>query len=86
MTQKYDLQMESLRQKLGHSPNREKNQMLEDEISAKIHGILAGERESKIFYRTILQSLTVFQDRHMELRLHQLPRVFRFAEQDTVSL
>ena len=86
MTQKYDLQMDSLRQKLRRSPNREENQMLEAEISAKIHGILAGERESKIFYRTILQSLTVFQDRHMELRLNQLPRVFRFAEQETGGL
>ena len=44
-------------------------------------GSLVGEilREgSEMLYRSILESLTVFPDRHMELRLKGLPHLFCF--------
>jgi hypothetical protein len=33
-----------------------------------------------VFCKTMLDNLTVFKDRHMELRLDGLPLVFWFAE------
>jgi transcriptional regulator with XRE-family HTH domain len=42
-------------------------------------GILKGETESQVFCKSLLDSLTVFQDRHMELRLKYLPHIFHFT-------
>lgn len=81
MKQWYDQQLESLhaglknaekRQSLGQDPR------LKTMIQAEVTAILSGEIESEVFCKTILQSLTVFKDRHMELRLKCLPQVFRF--------
>jgi hypothetical protein len=41
-------------------------------------GILKGETESQVFCKSLLDSLTVFPDRHMELRLLHLPQIFDF--------
>jgi hypothetical protein len=41
-------------------------------------GILKGETESQVFCKSLLDSLTVFPDRHMELRLRHLPQIFDF--------
>lgn len=48
-------------------------------IQAEVAALLSGEAESEILSKTLLSSLTVFKDRHMELRLNNLPQVFRFV-------
>lgn len=49
-----------------------------EEITSKITAILAGSTESDVFCKTILKQITVFKDRHMELKLNHLPQVFHF--------
>lgn len=52
---------------------------LKEVIHGEVAALLNGETESEILSKTLLDSLTVFKDRHMELRLNNLPQVFRFA-------
>lgn len=52
---------------------------LKEVIHGEVAALLNGEAESEILSKTLLDSLTVFKDRHMELRLNNLPQVFRFA-------
>lgn len=40
--------------------------------------VLSGKAESEVLYRLLVDHVTVFQDRHMELRLNHLPQVFWF--------
>lgn len=51
----------------------------EETLRGALRAILTGQQESQAFYREILERLTVFQDRHMELKLKGLPDVFFFA-------
>ncbi len=46
----------------------------------RIHALLVGEGDRGSFYRCLLHSVTVFKDRHLELRLQGLERVFYFEE------
>jgi DNA invertase Pin-like site-specific DNA recombinase len=83
INRKYDGQMEDLRRQkkeaeLRRYENRDSKE-LRTVIQAEISDILNGEIESEVFCKTMLDSLTVFKDRHMELRLHLLPQVFRFT-------
>ena len=83
MNRKYDSQMEDLRQRkkdaeLRQDENRD-SEALCAAIQAEVSDILNGEIESEVFCKTMLDSLTVFKDRHMELRLRFLPQVFQFA-------
>ena len=84
MNRKYDSQIEELRQRkkeaeLGQRDRRDPN-ALRTAIQTEVSGILNGEIESEVFCKTMLDGLTVFKDRHMELRLKKLPLVFVFAE------
>ncbi len=83
MNRKYDGQIEALwqRQREAELRQQEKqdSQNLRAAIQSEVSGILNGEIESEVFYKTMLECLTVFKDRHMELRLHGLPHVFRFT-------
>ena len=83
MNRKYDGQMKDLRrQKKEAELRRYENQdskALRTAIQMEVSGILNGEIESEVFCKTMLDSLTIFKDRHMELRLHLLPQVFRFT-------
>ena len=54
-------------------------ELLKSEIQKECLSILDGEIESEVFLKNILHSITVFRDRHMELRLNQLPYVFHFV-------
>jgi len=82
-TEKYEQQVSNLRKRLEEAQNRKDSNQDSDALRVKIHSelsaILNGEIESEVFYKTILKSLTVFKDRHMELRLNWLPQVFHFA-------
>ena len=78
MQQKYDGQMEELfrRQQEAELLTRERQDPTA--IFAEVSAILGGEIESEVFYKTMLESLTVFKDRHMELRLCELPQIVYF--------
>ena len=82
-TEKYECQLTDLRKRLEEAQNRkDKNQdsaAVKTQIQSEVSAILKGETESEVFYKTLLQSLTVFKDRHMELRLNWLPQVFHFS-------
>ena len=82
MKRNYDSQLEELRQRQREAklPPCEKQDVktLRATIQVEVSSILNGEIESEVFYKTMLDTLTVFQDRHMELRLHHLPQVFYF--------
>ena len=45
-----------------------------------LHALLHGMAESDALNRALLDSLTVFADRHMELKLTGIDRPFRFME------
>ena len=83
MNWKYDRQIDELRQRLKEAELRQRenrdSKTLRATIQSEVAGILNGEIESEVFYKTMLDSLTVFKDRHMELRLNLLPQVFQFA-------
>ena len=83
LNRRYDGQTEELRQRQKEAELRQRenrdSQTLRAAIQSEVSGILNGEIESEVFYKTMLDSLTVFKDRHIELRLNLLPQVFRFA-------
>lgn len=83
MTGKYEQRLNSLRQRLEETEERkDRNQDLAAQrqtIQSVVRAILDGETESEVFCKTLIESLTVFKDRHMELRLNWLPHVFYFA-------
>ena len=59
--------------------NRQNSEALRSKIKSEVTAILRGDTESEVFCKTLLQSLTVFKDRHMELQLNWLPHVFHFT-------
>ncbi len=63
---------------LKRKENKQDPEALRLKLQAAFTAILQGETESEVFYKTLLQSLTVFKDRHVELRLNWLPHVFHF--------
>jgi len=82
-TTKYEQQLIDFRKRLEETQKRKdekKNSAaLSEQILAEVISVLNGKTESEVFYKTLLQSLIVFKDRHMELRLNWLPQVFYFT-------
>ena len=83
MNRKYDRQREELRRRqkeaeLRQWENRDA-QTLKAVIRSEVSGILSGDIQSEVFCKTVLDRLTVFKDRHIELRLNLLPQVFQFV-------
>lgn len=83
MNRKYTCQIEDLRQRQKETEDNpcecQDSQTPETVIQAEVSCILNGEIESEAFFKNMLYTLTVFKDRHMELRLHLLPQVFQFT-------
>lgn len=82
-TSRYEHQLSDLQKRLEDAQMRKNTNQdstaLRIQIQSEVSAILKGNTESEVFYKTLLQSLTVFKDRHMELRLNWLPQVFHFA-------
>ena len=82
-TEKYEQQLSDFRTRLEEAQNRRDRKQdpagLRAQIQAEVTAILQGETESEVFCKSLLHSLTVFKDRHMELRLNHLPHVFHFV-------
>ena len=83
MTEKYARQLTGLRKRLDEALLRKEHKQdcasLRSGLLAQVTALLTGETESDVFYKTVLESLTVFKDRHLELRLKLLPQVFWFT-------
>lgn len=83
LKEKYEQQLQVLREKHAkaeeHLAKKNDFKALESAIQAEITSVLIGEKESQVFSKTILDTLTVFKDRHMELRLNNLSHVFFFT-------
>ena len=84
MKERYEHQLKGLQRRLEDAlkrkENRQDSETLRSKMQSEVMAILSGNTESEVFYKILLQSLTVFKDRHMELRLNHLPQVFHFAE------
>lgn len=81
MKQRYDAQLESLSRRLdtAKAHQGEEPELLQTVFRSELSSLLRGETDSEAFFKTVLESLTVFQDRHMELRLQHLEMVFVFS-------
>jgi ElaB/YqjD/DUF883 family membrane-anchored ribosome-binding protein len=83
MKERYVRQLSDLRNRLKKAKIQKENKQdpagLRIKIQSEILAILRGESESEVFYKTLLHSLTVYKDCHMELRLNRLPQVFYFS-------
>lgn len=80
MNRKYDSQLASLRERLEKQKDEKcSSQETKTKIWEEICGLLNGEIQSEVFYKHLVEQLTVYQDRHLELKLKHLPVVFCFA-------
>lgn len=83
MKQKYEGQLDTLHGRLAKAEERQRTnrntRQLKTDIQSDVADLLSCETESEVLYKIILESLTVFKDRRMELRLNHLPQVFQFA-------
>ena len=79
INKRYDSQLETLRERMEKAEkNTRAPRQIRSVIQEEVRKLLSGELESEVFYRHLLERLTVFKDRHLELKLHHLPMVFRF--------
>ena len=79
MNKNYDNQLTTLRDRLNRTQKQHSaSQKNSTAIREEIHRLLNGQQESEVFYRHLLDHLTVFKDRHLELQLKHLPHVFRY--------
>lgn len=76
MKQHYAEQLEILQERLTNAEEK----LITDpsRIKEEMMSILEGKTESETFCKTMLHSVTVYQDRHLELRLNGLPVIFCF--------
>ena len=79
MKRKYDDQLTSLRERLERiGETAASPQEIRANLQEEILQLLEGRKESEAFYKHLLDHLTVFPDRHLELRLKYLPQIFHF--------
>ena len=83
MKKRYENQLDVLQQRLEQAAERKQCgneiQQMRDTIQSQVAALLRLDTESEAFCKTVLDHLTVFPDRHIELRLNDLPQIFRFA-------
>lgn len=82
MNRNYDRQKEQLLQRKKEAELRRKEhrdpEALCGTLETQVSGILTMETISQAFCKSMVDTLTVFRDRHMELRLQGLAQVFHF--------
>lgn len=83
MKKRYEDQSSVLQKRLEQAAERKRCgnelQKIRKTIQSEVAALLHFDIESEVLCKTVLDHLTVFPDRHMELRLNDLPQVFRFA-------
>lgn len=82
MNRKYEAQREDLLRRQQGAEQRNKKhrdpEILRSSLENRIAKILNLETESQAFCKSLVESITVFKDRHLELCLQELPQVFLF--------
>ncbi len=78
MKERYEKEYHHLQEKLEKTGERMDIFQQKQELSNTLEKILHGDIESEIFYKTILDHITVFPDRHIELMLRHLSCVYGF--------
>ena len=83
MKGKYDAQLAALTERYTTAEEKRRNgtdrAQLKQLLCKKLTAILSGEQESEVMYKAILDKITVFKDRHMELTLSGLSQVYVFS-------
>ena len=72
----YEAQLDALRARLAAGTAAGPDGA--EDLRQRILALLSGERVSEALYKHLLDSLLVYRDKHMELRLKDLPLVFHF--------
>ncbi|MBQ8599289.1 MAG: hypothetical protein IJ411_04150 [Oscillospiraceae bacterium] len=80
MKAKYDEQLRRLQLRMEQAQLRTPAANDADKIRLTLEAVLAGETESEGLYKKLVEQLTVYRDRHMELKLNNLPQIFLFEE------
>ena len=82
MNRNYDEKKEALNRRQQEADQRKQDhtdpKILQRTLETRLSELLTMESESQVFCKSMVESLTVFKDRHMELRLQKLPHVFLF--------
>lgn len=83
MKRRYESQAEDFAERLKKAEEKQRSgeglSQLRESIQAEVTALLHLDTESEVLGKMLVDHLTVYQDRHMELHLHDLPQVFRFA-------
>ena len=83
MKKRYEDQIKSYQRQLEKAEVQQGNigdtLLLKQEIQAEISALLDYRTGSEMLSKSLLKDLTVFPDKHLELRLKDLPMVFWFA-------
>ncbi len=82
MKLKYESQLRSAYEKLNMIAEKKDTSVgvtkLKEQLQEELRALLMCETESDSLYKCLLNNITVFGDRHLELRLNALPHVFGF--------
>ena len=78
LKEQYDNKKSGIEKQIFLLKNKTFNSGFYDEIKNYILNILNGEVECDTFYRSITERITVFRDKHTEVKLNNLPLVFHF--------
>lgn len=83
MKRRYETQEKSLRERLEKAEERLRQgrgtAQLKKAIRDEVTALLNCETESEVFSKILIESLTVFKNRQIKLRLNHLPQVFCFV-------
>ena len=83
MNERYDQELAALDQRM--QAVREKQKLcydassLADNVRQKVKAIVCGETDSEVFYKNILDHMTVYRGGRVELRLNLLPQKWVFV-------
>lgn len=80
MTHKYQQELDLLHAQQQKSGVNARQAQLQ-QTKACISSMFRGELESEGFYKTLVEQITVFPDRHLELKLYGLPHIFHFQDE-----
>ena len=83
MKRRYEAQETALQERMKTAEQRlqegRSTLQLKEAIQGEVTALLKGEMESTVLSKQLVDRLTVFKDKHMELRLMDLPQIFRFV-------
>ena len=83
MNERYDSQLAGLQTRLDAVREQEKlhydTTQLAADVRKQVAAILRGETDSEVFYKNVLEQMTVYQDGHVEVRLNLLPMKWVFV-------